>query len=254
MIGVSSSKISPEISKSWDLKFQLNIKFVRTEGVISKAAYFGFALLILGVALGIFGATSPVSSASQQSLKLVDTPLGVDPNDYATQNLQMVKGQTINVVLSIDNQSVMFTFDIMNQTQYYIWYGCAPLCYQPLLGGDGTYYQHANETTPFLVNETVTPSSPYSASFTAPSNGTYYFVFDNSIGTSWSTYVNHNASGYTEGSFALSETQWINHYSANWPLVGLGSVAMLVGGILPALFWQERAGKRIEGTRLSLGI
>jgi hypothetical protein len=211
--------------------------------VISKAAYLGFALLIVGIAVGIFGAISPVSSNSQQSVKLVDTPVGVDPNDYATQNLQMVKGQTVNVDLSIDNQSVMFSFDIMNQTQYYIWYGCAPQCYQPLLGGNGTYYQQGNETTPYLVNETVTPSSPYIASFTAPSNGTYYFVFDNSIGASWSTYMNHNASGYTEGSFALSETLSSGRYSANWLFVGLGSVAMLTGGALPALFWQKKVGK-----------
>lgn len=194
--------------------------------------------------LGILGATTPISHASQQTVSLVNTPLGVDPNDYATQNLQMITGQSVNVYLSIDNQSVLFSFDIMNQTQYYIWYGCAPECHQPLLGGNGTYYERANETTPYLINETVSPSSPYSASFTAPSNGTYYFVFDNSIGSSWSTYINHNASGYTVGRFELTESKSVHVSSANWPLLGLGSVVMLGGGAIPAIFWEKKKSAR----------
>jgi hypothetical protein len=209
--------------------------------MVSTVSYIGFALLILGLVIGIFGAITPVSNTSSRSVTLVNTPVGVDPNDYATQNLQMIKGQTIHVSAAIDNQSVIFTFDIMNQTQYYNWYGCAPGCHQPLLGGNGTYYEQANETVPYLVNVTVTPSSPYSASFTAPSNGTYYFVFDNSIGSSWSTYINHNATGYTEGSFALSEVQPVAAYSANWPLVGAGSGAMLGGGAVYAVFWQKKS-------------
>ena len=88
--------------------------------MISKASSLGFALLLLGIVVGIFGAITPVSSSSQQSIRLVDTPLGVDPNDYATQNLQMVKGQTVNVNLSIDNQSVMFTFDIESDSVLYL--------------------------------------------------------------------------------------------------------------------------------------
>lgn len=200
----------------------------------------GFALLILGLVVGVFGAVSPVSSVVQQRVVLVSTPVGVDPNDYATQNLQMTQGQSVNINLSIENQSVIFTFDVMNQSQYYIWYGCAPLCHKPLLGGTGTYYQQAGETTPYLVNVTVSPSSPYSALFTAPSNGTYYFVFDNSIGSSWSTYVNQNASGYTVGKFALSGMEQTSKYSVNWLPISLGSASMLVGGILPAIFWQPQ--------------
>ena len=207
--------------------------------MVSSLAYLGFVLLVIGLAIGVFGALTPVSSASNHTVTLVSTALGVDPNDYATQNLQMTKGESVNVELSIENQT-KFTFDIMNQTQYYIWYGCAPECYQPLLGGKGTYSEQANETVPYLVNETVSPSSPYGATFAAPSNGTYYFVFDNSIGQSWNTYVNHNASGYTDGKFALTETQSIAVYSANWPFVGLGSIAMLVGGAHPAIFWQKK--------------
>lgn len=212
--------------------------------MLSKIAYLGLGLLVAGLVVGLFGAIAPVSSASQQNISLVSTPVGVDPNDYATQNLPMTKGQIVHVNLSIDNQSVIFSFDIMNQTQYYVWYGCAPQCHQPLLRGNGTYYEQANETTPYLVNATVSPASPYSDSFTAPSNGTYYFVFDNSIGTSWSTYVNQDAAGYTVGRFELTELEAVDTRAVNWPFLGLGSVTMILGGALSTVFWKTKPSRK----------
>lgn len=204
-----------------------------------KVAYVGFVLLAFGLAIGIFGAISPSSNKVEQPTTLVNTPLGVDPNDYATQNLQMTKGQKVEISLSIENQSLIFSFVVMNQSQYYIWYGCAPDCHQPLLGGTGSFFQQANESVPYFVNVTVTPDTPYNGSFTAPTNGTYYFVFDNSIGSSWSTYLNHNATGYAVGEFALTEVEENTIRSANWPLLGLGSGVMLAGGAIPALFWKS---------------
>ena len=212
--------------------------------MFAKAAYVGFILLSIGLAIGIFGAITPISAQAQQSATLVNTPIGVDPNDYATQNLQMTKGQTVGVYLSIENQSLIFSFDIMNQTQYYIWYGCAPQCYQPMLGGTGSYNEQAKETNPYLVNVTITPTSPYKGSFTAPANGTYYFVFDNSIGSSWSTYVNHDASGYAVGKFGLVQEENVSSHSVNWIPLGAGSILMLAGGAIPALFWKDSPQRR----------
>jgi hypothetical protein len=240
-----------EIRKSFGVAIQ-QISRIEWIAMPSKAGYLAVILLAAGLAIGIFGAVTPVSATTQSSVTLVDSQIGVDPNDYATQNLQMVQGQTVSVTLSIDNQSVIFTFDIMNQTQYYIWYGCAPNCHQPLLGGNGTYYQQANESTPYLVNETVSPSTPFHSVFVAPSNGTYYFVFDNSIGNSWSTYVNHNASGYTDGEFALNEIRPSNVHSANWLVIGAGSATMLVGGAVGTAFWPiSNSRPKYAATKLS---
>lgn len=205
----------------------------------SKLSYVGLGLLLAGVAIGMAGAYTPMATASVQPVALINTAFSVDPNDYATQNLQMTQGQSVAIKLSIDNDTI-FTFDIMNQTQYYVWYGCAPKCHQPLLGGQGTYYQQANESTPYLVNSTVTSTSQYVASFIAPANGTYYFVFDNSIGPSWSTYLNRNAAGSTSGNFDLIEMQLQKSYTANWLLVGIGSAAMLAGGAIATAFWTKR--------------
>lgn len=206
----------------------------------SKTALVGLLILVLGLVVGLAGAVTPVASTSQQSYALLDTSIRVDPNGYASQNLVMTKGETVQVSLSVDNQT-MFTFDIMNQGQYYVYYGCAPLCAQPLLGGNGTYYQQAGEATPTFVNATVSPSAPYKTSFTAPADGTYYFVFDNSIGPSWDTYVNQSAPGFTTGHFTLTALQEITTYAVNWTLVGIGALILLVGGAIATATWESRA-------------
>jgi len=216
--------------------------FSRIEGV-------GLAILIAGVAIGVIGVTRPFASVSQQPVTLIDTAITVDPNDYATQSLIMTAGQTIQVALRIDNQTV-FTFDIMNQTQYEVWYNCAPRCHQPLLGGNGTYYEQANEMTPTLVNATVSPSSPYMAQFVSPSNATYYFVLDNSVGPTWRNYLNQDASGYTVVQLTLISMQAVTDYAVNWLFVGLGSVVILVGGAIATWLPHPRR-KSTEGARES---
>ena len=197
----------------------------------SRILVIGLAVLVAGVVIGAIGVATPLASASQQPATLINAAITVDPNDYATQSLIMTAGQQVQVGMRIDNQTI-FTLDIMNQTQYDVWYNCAPRCHQPLLGGNGTYYEQANEKTPTLVNATVSPSSLYSAQFTVPSNATYYFVLDNSVGPAWVNYLNQNASGSTMGQLTLTSTQVVTGYAVNWPLVGLGSVVALVGGAI----------------------
>jgi hypothetical protein len=196
----------------------------------------GIAILIVGSIIGFFGAATPSASAFQQSVSLVNTPLNIAPNDYAAQSLQMTMGETIQITLSIDNQT-LFTFDIMNQSQFYIYNNCAPKCAQPMLGGSGSYYLQAGEVTPSQLNVTVSPSAPYSGSFTAPFNGTYYFVFDNSIGPSWSAYLGQNATGHVAGEFSLSSTQLVTTYSIDWSFVGIGAGITLVGGAIATIMW-----------------
>ena len=149
--------------------------------MVSTKVLVGLALLLVGSVVGFFGAATPFASTSQKTIPLLNTTFSVPPNDYATQSLELTQGKIVHVAFGIDNQT-MFTFDIMNESQYYIYYNCAPECAQPLLGGNGTYYQQAGEADPTQLNATVSPSSPYSGDFRALTNGTYYFVFDNTIG------------------------------------------------------------------------
>jgi hypothetical protein len=211
--------------------------------MFSRIAGVGLAIIVVGVAIGIIGVARPLASVLQQPVTLVNAAITVDPNDYATQSLMMTTGQTIQVALRIDNLTI-FTFDIMNQTQYDVWYNCAPRCHQPLLGGNGSYYQQANERTPTLVNATVSPSSPYLAQFTAPSDATYYLVLDNSIGPTWANYLNQDATNSTMGQLTLTSMQAVTDYGVNWPVIGLGAMVILAGGAIET--WWPRPKRTLN--------
>ena len=200
-------------------------------------ASIGLVLLIAGAVLGVLGVASPTATTSPQRVKLLDTPITVSPNDYMSRSLELSGGQTVRVTLSIDNQTV-FTFDIMNQTQYGVWYNCAPRCHQPLLGGSGAYYEQADEWTPVLMNVTVSPSSPYSGMFTAPSNATYYLVLDNSVGPTWASYLDQNASGPTVGQLSLETQVAATTYAIDWLVIGPGAAITLAGGVIAT--WAQR--------------
>ena len=192
--------------------------------------------------MGFHGAATPVASTSQQTVHLLNTTFSVIANNYASQSLELTQGETVHIALSIDNQT-MFMLDIMNQTQYYTYYDCAPECAQPLLGGVGTYYQQAGEVEPTQLNVTIFPSSPYSGEFTAPTNGTYYFVFDNSVGPTWESYLNQNATGSASGNFSLSSTETVPTHSLNWKMISIGAVLTLSGGGDATAFWGKPRGK-----------
>ncbi len=207
--------------------------------MVTKVATVALVILVIGLVVGFVGATSPVATPSQQSYTLLDTDLRIAPNDYQSRNLVLSAGQSVNVGLHLDNQTI-FYFYVMNQSQYYNYYGCAPACYQPLLGGSGTFWEQAGEAVPYLVNATASPSAPYSGKFTAPTQGTYYFVFDNSVGADWTQYVS-GSGGPTTGHVTLTGIRTITNYSVNWTWVGLGSALLLVGGVVATAMWQKKS-------------
>ena len=208
--------------------------------LLSGKVIAGLSLIIIGAAVGFFGASTPISSASQQRVSLVSTAISVAPNDYSTQSLELTKGESVLLSLGIENETI-FTLDVMNQTQYYIYYSCAPKCAQPLLGGNGSYYQQAGEAMPYDLNVSVTPSSPYSGEFNAPSNGTYYFLFDNTVGASWGNYIGQNSTGPTDGQFSISAVQSVKSDSINWGVTGLGSAITIGGGAFATVMWDSKS-------------
>lgn len=198
-----------------------------------KSLYAAVVIISVGFIISIYGASMPpTSSSASGSIVTLRTIIAVDPNDYATQNLLMTKGQPVNFTLNLDNETI-FTFDVMNQSQYYIYYSCAPKCAQPLLGGNGSYYAQAHEISPFQLNVTVSRPMPFKGQFIAPANGTYYFVFDNSVGPTWVDYLKQNASGYTVGNFTLTTVAPGKSYSLDWIYLAPGIALMIFGGIIP---------------------
>lgn len=209
--------------------------------MVAKAATVGLVILVVGLVVGFYGAYTPVSAQTPTTVSLISTSLKIAPNDYQSRNSQLAKGETVNYQISIQNQTI-FQLTIMNQSQYYTFYGCAPFCRVAAnITGVGPVTEQ-NLTS--FVNVTVTPSSPVSASFTAPANGTYYFIFDNAVGTSYATYIGQNASGFTTGSFSLTASLTEATSAVNWNLVGAGVVLLIVGGAIATAMWGSGKPKR----------
>lgn len=197
----------------------------------SKIALVGLVILVVGLIIGIIGAASPVSGAFKP---LLSTTFNVDGNGYQSKNLNMSQGQTIQLSVSIANNT-LFNFYIMNQTNYYAFYGCAPACHAaPNVTNYGPVPPQ-NLSAPY-VNATVSPSSTYTTTFTAPAAGTYYFIFDNSEGPNWATYINQNATGPTTVTFQISQAT----KALNWAMVGPGVALLIIGGAIATATWEKK--------------
>ncbi len=200
------------------------------------------AILAIGIIVGIIAALSPIGSFSPQHSGFI-SPFNVDPNDYKTEPLQMAKGESVAFMVQLDNATI-FRFYIMNSTQLTVYEKCAPKCMQPLVGGSGPYYkQYGLTKAPLYLNVTVTEASPFSDSFTAPSTGAYYFVFDNSEGRSFATYLGQNATGFTAGTLTVNTFEIASTFVANWRLAFLAVGEVLVGGTLATLLWEPKIKK-----------
>lgn len=218
--------------------------------MVAKLALIGLVILVVGLIVGIYGVYTPVSAQTQSTVTLLNVQASVDANDYQSKNVVLNQGETVNYQASIANTTVFYLY-VMNQAQYYNYYGCAPFCYQPLLGGNGNFWQQAGESQGALVNiSTLTPSSPSSGSFTAPSDGTYYFVLDNSIGPNLATYIGSNASNVvcgTSNPFAcntvvnlqITTQGTVTTHSANWAVVGIGIALLIIGGAIGTAMWTQ---------------
>lgn len=206
--------------------------------MVSTTAYIGIVILVVGLGFGMYGAVSPVSNASSQTVTLANQSIHVDPNDYASLNLLLGQGQKAQLSVAIENTTI-FQFYVMNSAQYYTYYGCGPWCHSAAnISGVGAVPPQ-NLTT--LVNiTTITPSSPYSGTFTAPANGTYYFIFDSTIGPSWATYIGQNSPGYTYVNFTSTTSEVVATHAANWPIAGTGMALLLVGGVVATATWEKK--------------
>lgn len=218
--------------------------------MVARLALIGLVILVIGLIVGVYGVYTPVSAQKQTTISLLNVQASVDANDYQSKNVILNQGQSIDFQASIQNTTIFYLY-IMNQTQYYNYYGCAPLCYQPLLGGSGNFWQQAGESQGAFVNvSTLTPSSAYSGSFTAPAAGTYYFVLDNSFGPTLATYIGSNASTVVCGTsnafacntvvnLAITTPGTVTTHAANWAVVGIGAALLIIGGAIGTAMWTQ---------------
>jgi hypothetical protein len=207
--------------------------------------YAGWIVLVVGLVVGLAGVAYPVSSTSSQTLNIL--PLysySVDGNDYHSQGFYFTTGETVQVSARM-NVSTIFNLEIMNTTQYRNFYGCAPACRPPFSNGTGI-------SPAALLNVTVTPTQSYSSPFTDPKSDTYYFVFDNSVGTNQSEYTACfgpqgvcNGPAAT-GTFSLTQSKSLASYSTNWTFVGPGVLLLIVGGAVASMPGSTKKMKPAE--------
>ena len=219
--------------------------------MVARLATVGLVILVVGLLLGVYAAYAPASSQKATSFSLLNTSLKVDPNDYESQNVQLNKSQTVEIqTLSIQNQTI-FNFYIMNQSEYYNFYGCAPFCHTAPSGTNASANGAPNSTMPLAteLNVTgITPSNPYSNhNFTAPTNGTYYFIFDNTIGPSYNTYLYQNATGNTIGQFTLLAYGPVTTHAVNSAFLYSGVALLIIGGAIATAMWDSGRTKSYTG-------
>lgn len=214
--------------------------------MVSRIAYVGLVILVVGLLLGVYAAYSPVFSTKTTSYSLLSTSLKIDPNDYESQNVPLNQSQTIDIqTVSVTNQTLVF-FYIMNQSEYYNWYGCAPWCEAAPANSTAAINAGNNATTPLastplatFINQTVTPSSPYSnLNFTAPTAGTYYFVFDNSRGPNYASYAAQNVTGNTIGQFNIIGYGPVTTHAVNSTFLYAGVALLVIGGAIATATWD----------------
>lgn len=207
----------------------------------SAGAIAGIVILVIGLILGVYAVIYPTHPA------VLSQTLSVDGNDYQSANLNLTSGERAYIHVSISNETI-FTFDIMNRTQYYNFYNvCAPFCHTGMnIVGCGCNVTSnpltAVESVVTLANVTVTPSSSATIDFTAPSTGTYYFVYDNTIGPNYSCYIATCLGGLVspQATYPTVGTFSINGYAINWTFLGAGIALLVIGGLIATVLWSSR--------------
>jgi hypothetical protein len=209
--------------------------------MVSTTATVGMVILIVGLIVGVYAAYNPVSAQQAVTYTLINSSVKVDPNDYQSKNAALAPGDIVTITASITNQTVVFLY-VMNQAQYYTFYGCAPFCRGAPNGsaavGAGAPIG-ASVPVATLINKTLTSSAnPFN--YTIPASGTYYFVLDNTMGTSYTTYVNQSATGNTLGSLSLVNHSTQNTQAVNWTYLAVGVVLLIVGGAIATATWGSK--------------
>ncbi|MHB8565837.1 MAG: hypothetical protein ACYC7D_05830 [Nitrososphaerales archaeon] len=193
-------------------------------------AILGIVILVIGVALVGYGASSPIKQTTTQTTTqdvtlTPQTTRVIDPNGLWSPSAQVLsKGEAITATFTVTNytssQGPVFLY-LQNISQFIAWGSCAPC------------------TSPSLTNQTLPSSGTYTLSWTVPANGSYYFTIDDeSYGAAAS--AQFSSSGNAVSSVPVTTT------SQNTTLLYSGAALIVVGAIILA-FGFIATGKKSMG-------
>ncbi|SRR5579875_109501 len=182
-------------------------------------AIIGIVILIIGIALVGYGASTPIKQTTTQTTTQdvalsPQTTRVIDANGVWSPGAQVLsKGEAITATFTLSNYSAsqgpVFLY-VQNISQFIKWGGCAPC------------------TSPSLLNQTLPSSGTYTLSWTAPADGSYYFTFDDeAYGAAAS--AQFSASGNNVSSVPITTT------SQNTTLLYSGAALIVIGAIVLAV-------------------
>lgn len=194
----------------------------------------GIVVLLVGLGLWFFAVYTPVPTSTSTATSTVSvipsTNRNIDANGDWSHGMSLQKGETVTgtaTIQSFNSTAGPAFFYVMNESLFIDWGGCAP-CTEP-----SSAMGHL--ATGSLQNMTMPSTGTLSISYTAPSTGAYYVVFDNEF-YGQSAQATVSASG-VETSTVTTNSPYAGGYL---PLAG---AAIAVLGIIIAAMSLMMKGK-----------
>ena len=194
----------------------------------------GVEILVIGLGIWALAAYTPVptstSTATSTANIVPSTNRNIDANGDWSHGVNLQAGEVVTGTASIASfnpSAGPAFFYFLNESVFIDWGGCAP-CAEP-----SSAVGHL--ATGSFSNYTMPASGTYSFSYTAPSTGAYYLVFDNeAYGQSAQATLSAN------GVYQSAMTTNSPYVSGYLPLIG---AAIAVIGIIVAAMSVVMQGK-----------
>ena len=193
----------------------------------TSIAVTGVVVLLIGLGVWAVAAYSPIPTSTSTMTSTVSvipsTNRNIDPNGDWSHGMTLQQGETVTgtaTIQSFNSSAGPAFFYVMNESTFIDWGGCAP-CKEPSVAGT-----HLDTGT--FQNTTMPASGTLQISYTAPTTGAYYVVFDNEA-YGQSAQASVSASGVAS-SMVTTASPYVGGYL---PL--LGAAVAVLGIIIAAL-------------------
>jgi hypothetical protein len=196
----------------------------------------GVVVLLIGLAIWAFVAFSPVptqtTTTTTTDAAIPSTNRNIDANGIWSFGMNLQQGGTVTgtaTIQSFNSSAGPAFFYIMNESLFIDWGGCAP-CGEP-----SSAMGHLQAGT--LQNGTIPSSGTYTFTYTPPSTGAYYAVFDDeSYGQSAQASLSANA---VVSSPVTTNAPYLGGY------LGVTGAAIALIGLIIAAVGAIMAGKQM---------
>ena len=187
----------------------------------------GVVVLLIGLGVWALAAYSPVPSSTATTTNtesvIPSANRNIDANGIWSHGMSLQGGETVTgtaTITNFNNTAGPAFFYILNESLFIDWGGCAP-CGEP-----STAMGHLASGS--FQNSTIPSSGTFQISYTAPSSGAYYMVFDNEA-YGQSAQASLSATGVSSSTMTTNSP----YLSGYLPLVGV--VIALLGIVIAAL-------------------